>query len=87
MTDTLNVGGLIVGPCMVRGYIERIKELQQELAIGVNVIRDYEERIEELEIDAKVREETNRLLLEMLEDKGPGPLPRRAQPLCRNRGK
>ena len=30
---------------------ERIAELEQELAIGVNVIRDYEERITELESD------------------------------------
>ena len=51
MSDTLNIGGLKVGPCMVRGYIERIAELEQELAIGVNVIRDYEERIAELESD------------------------------------
>ena len=36
---------------MVRGYRERIAELEQELAIGVNVIRDYEERIAELESD------------------------------------
>ena len=30
---------------------DRIAELEQELAIGVNVIRDYEERITELESD------------------------------------
>ena len=30
---------------------DRIAELEQELAIGVNVIRDYEERIHELESD------------------------------------
>ena len=46
MTDTLNIDGLKVGPCMVRGYRERIAELE-----GVNVIRDYEERITELESD------------------------------------
>ena len=31
MSDTLNIGGLKVGPCMVRGYIERIAELEQVL--------------------------------------------------------
>ena len=30
MTDTLNIDGLKVGPCMVRGYIERIAELESD---------------------------------------------------------
>ena len=105
-SDAIDIDGLKVGPCMVRGYIERIAELEQqlvilkmeldlmnavrpsqkeiddkdiliasmtegaenlveenaslkeriaeleqELAIGVNVIRDYEQRIAELESD------------------------------------
>ena len=32
MTDTLNIDGLEVGPCMVRGYIERIAELEQQFS-------------------------------------------------------
>jgi len=31
MTDTLNIDGLKVGPCMVRGYRERIAELEHAL--------------------------------------------------------
>ena len=36
MIDTLNIDGLEVGPFMVRGYIERIAELEHEL----KVVRD-----------------------------------------------
>ena len=30
VSDILDVDGLRVGPCMVRGYIERIAKLEQE---------------------------------------------------------
>ena len=42
MTDTLNIDGLEVGPCMVRGYIERIAELESELAEYKHTPKAYE---------------------------------------------
>ena len=55
MTDTLNIDGLKVGPCMVRGYIDRIAELEahneQLLAdkeASPAIIAGYRERGEQL---------------------------------------
>ena len=47
MIDTLNIDGLEVGPFMVRGYIERIAELEisnqrlREALLNLNAAIDY----------------------------------------------
>jgi len=72
-SDTIDIDGLKVGPCMVRGYIERIAELEQQLlrskANYFDLNSEFQQcldcckRVGELEADAEVREEANRSLL------------------------